>query len=472
MFGIMRQDYYDEYYKEIDKFIWNYVRKIKNTAPEKLQIGDYRDVSLLIVNSLYSKYSFGYWKRTYTEFRRTGKSIESILNVFEKELDVLFYSEYQEKLIHSSEYKFDIKKSPFYEMLLPYKNQIVIYVFNLRQLVYLTPLIQGLQQPILLLSEFDIPEETDLPEYVTAMELEYMADYKFSNPFLEKIFPFMFHFLNTYDCLLEILNPKGIIVLEGCHLQEHVLGLICNQLKIPSFCIQQGWPSLMHTMFCNYSYKYFLTWGNWFNELWRLNSPIPNYKAIGYMYPCEKENIEIKKSICFFMQAPVLISDAEYFSSFIEIMMETVVLFPTEKFLVREHPEFRLSDQTKEKIDQITNLKIVTESDLSLVFEETKIVVAHFSSVLMEGLIHNCIPVVLDLTADSIYYPDIETAGLGFITKDKNSFINALSLIIHDNEKTNSIYKSIEKKRKKIAEAVSVQAVKNAVQYINSVIGK
>lgn len=52
-------------------------------------------------------------------------------------------------------------------------GQLVIYIYNARQLVYLTPLIERLEEPVLLLSEYEIPDETELPDFVTAITLEF-----------------------------------------------------------------------------------------------------------------------------------------------------------------------------------------------------------------------------------------------------------------------------------------------------------
>ena len=61
-------------------------------------------------------------------------------------------------------------------------------------------LIERLEEPVLLLSEYEIPDETELPDFVTAITLEFTKTAPLVNPFLKEWFPLIFQYANT--CLL------------------------------------------------------------------------------------------------------------------------------------------------------------------------------------------------------------------------------------------------------------------------------
>lgn len=62
---------------------------------------------------------------------------------------------------------FDITQHPWYDALISYREHLLVYLFDEQQLRYLTPLITALNQPVVFLSEYDLPDDTDLPAYVT-----------------------------------------------------------------------------------------------------------------------------------------------------------------------------------------------------------------------------------------------------------------------------------------------------------------
>ena len=57
----------------------------------------------------------------------------------------------------------DVQKHPWREPLEECHGCVLVYVYNARQLYDLTPLINQVWRPVVLLSEYDIPDETELP---------------------------------------------------------------------------------------------------------------------------------------------------------------------------------------------------------------------------------------------------------------------------------------------------------------------
>ena len=108
------------------------------------------------------------------------------------------------------------------------------------------------------------------------------------------------------------------------------------------------------------------------------------------------------------------------------LIVSTAKSYPNILILIREHPEYR--GKTKKLLDIIhcQNIHIVNNDKLTDVYAQTKVVVSHFSSTLMEGIMYGCTPLIFNPTPNSSYYPDIEKEKLGFISKNEEEFFYKL----------------------------------------------
>lgn len=276
---------------------------------------------------------------------------------------------------------------------------------------------------------------TELPEYVTELPIEFSNERLLSDKYLELQFPLLYHYANTFDILFQIIRPCGVICLEGCHFQEQLLATISESYDIPSYGIQQGWPSIMRTGFRRFPFRYFFTWGERFNNLWGKYNPSPKFVPAGYMYKMTDGVSKEKQCVSFFLQSPCFLSDQVYFNAMLELIADSAQTYPEVDFLVREHPEYRLEKSIVEKWKKLANVEVVSDFKLQDVYERTRIVVSHFSSSLMEGILYGCIPLVFDPTVNSRYYPDVEKEGLGRIGKSTEEFKACLKdLLTEENQ--------------------------------------
>ena len=351
---------------------------------------------------------------------------------------------------------------PMPKILLSLGSRIAIYLYNNRQLKYLLPLIEEINRPLLLLCEQSVKFDIELPEYVQAIDLDYALAQRFvatENPLIKRLST---HFI-LLNSLLRALALEGVIVLEGCHLQEQMLAEIATSLGIPSIAIQQGWPSVMHTMFRRLPYTHFLTWGDAFNSLWGEYNHRPQYIATGYPYPVKAK---LSDAISFFLQSPLFISNEDYYKQMIELAVATAERFPDRKIYVREHPEFRLSNDWLSKLRNIPNLKIVTDYSLNDVFACSEIIVSHFSSSLLEGIIHHCIPISFDPTTDSYYWPNLESIGIGYTVKNFTEFFERIAQIL---SRKDCYVESLSVQQKRFFKDYDKKALNNQIRDINKI---
>lgn len=444
-------DYYVEYYEELDKRLECFISN-RGTNNE-VTLGKHNVAEPL---KTFLFYRLSMERNYYNQCRLKGmplneamERVDTFLKMFNKESR---REDLEEKIT-------DIKEHPWYELLSEYNGVLIIYLFNARQLQYLTPLILKLNQLVLLLSEYDIPEETELPEYVTVLPIEFSNENSLTDKNFELHFPLLYHYVNTFDILFQIIRPCGVICLEGCHFQEQLLAVVAESYDIPSYGIQQGWPSMMRTGFKRLPFRYFFTWGKCFSNLWVRYNPFPKFVPTGYMYEMADKVKKEKQCVSFFLQSPCFLSDQTCFDAMLDLIHDSARAFPKINFLVREHPEHRLENSVAEKWKKLDNVKVVSNCKLQDVYARTKIVVSHFSSSLMEGILYGCIPLVYDPTANSRYYPDVEKEGLGRISKSSEEFQICLKELLTEEKQL----MAFEKKNEWFASTGSVTLEKMVV---------
>lgn len=188
---------------------------------------------------------------------------------------------------------------------------------------------------------------------------------------------------------------------------------------------------MMRTGFRRLPFKYYFTWGKKFNVCWQKDNPLPEFVEMGYMYEVEDKSKTMKRDcIAYFLQGPLFLSDESYLNELINLIKEQAKSFPKWNFLIREHPEFKLPGSVLADLVQWGNVEIVSAVPLNDVLARSRVVVSHFSSTIMECLVHGAIPLVYDPTTGSRYYPDIERERLGMIAKTPDEFKTKLSYIL------------------------------------------
>ena len=218
-------NYYLEYYEKLDEKLELFVQHW--TTDKQVLLGQYCVKKPLLT---YLFYRMAEEKDHYNLCRLEGMSVNDSMKRIDALLDS-FREENHETESCQEEVLHNIKEHPWYELLSEYQGQLLIYIFNDRQLQYLVPLLQKQDCPVLLLSEQDIPDDTDFPESVMALTLDFSSEKVFIDKTFQRTFPLVFHYANTFDILLQILQPCDVICLEDRHFQEQLLAAMAKAYR-------------------------------------------------------------------------------------------------------------------------------------------------------------------------------------------------------------------------------------------------
>lgn len=400
-------DYYVAYYAELENRVKAFLRD------SGTRLGDF-DVKKPLQTFLCDRLSLE--REEYYRRRQQGLDTDAAMQRIDR-----FFSAMRGRPVREYEdadpILTDIRLHPWHEVLDGYKGVILVYVSDAGQFQYLLPLLRKFDAPALLLSEYDLPEDTDLPDCLTAMTMEFSPQRVFRHPVFAIRYPLLFHYANTFDILLRLLCPRAVLCLEGSHWQEQLLAVVASARGVPSCCMQQGWPSVMQTGLRNMPFQYYFTWSEHFSALWQAANPATYFIPCGYPYDTVHYRQTPHDSVAFFLPTPCRLFDTDSFHRLTELISAVARCHPDVPFLVREHPDYQVKDTVRIRWANIPNIRLVTDVPLPEVYACARVVVAYHVSALMECLLYGCVPLAFIPASRFSSCPDIGQKGWGYVAR-------------------------------------------------------
>ncbi len=433
-----------QFHEELEAIVTRIINRIRVTWPYGCYLGNV-DTSPIILRYLWGKF-LTKQPMTSETYRQAIKEVENTLSPL-----VTFKANVVESLSQNNQ--------KWYEYLKGQEHKLLLFATSPRILDYLSPLIKALKDDFIILTMTPIPDGFEIPSNGTVIRFSMPKAKLFRNAELEQALPWFYNFANAISWFIEILNPKLFICMDGCQSEYRLAAAFCDEKHIPSICLQLGWPSYLHTAFRDMPYTYFFTWGDKFNPLWKKNNKNTHFISTGYMDEVTREGSH--QAITFFLQAPIHLNTETYLDQMCSLIQTTALRYPHIPILVREHPEYRGKTIGLSRLIQFQNVTLVNNDKLANVYSRTNVVVSHFSSVLMEGLMYGCVPLVFNPTPGSRYNPDIEREGLGFISKNEDDFFSKLS---------HCFLKSPSKELSQWFKATGNESINNILKAINNIL--
>lgn len=396
------------------------------------------------VNSkkLYQKYVLKKLSNKKAKFIILSKYEKDIYNlIFHKDnfkFNILFKKFYSitKKIIHLYRiYKLSFrKKNSFFKE----NKKIVFNISNIKFLNYAMPLIKYLEKDSFC---FQLGSDVDLAKLIENRgfrALEIPNYYNFINHItVSKFLADFLDLLNIFDnnfYSLKNKNIKSIVTFEGNAPQDIVILEVAKKINIPCYCIQQGWSPYVHSGFRNMSFTEYFIWGNEFKkQLIRFN-PKQIFTITGSTYL--KPSVSISKiskikTISFFLQPICLFMNKFSFENFLKLIISCSENFPDIKIIVKEHPSSKLNNFFKDKLIKNKNITLYESNywNLNKILESSDITLSVFSSVILESINKNKLPIICSFGAIPKYFPflvDSKCAIEIFNIKDAMEIIDYL----------------------------------------------
>ncbi|MBO1111127.1 tetratricopeptide repeat protein [Bordetella petrii] len=213
------------------------------------------------------------------------------------------------------------------------------------------------------------------------------------------------------------LRPKCVVVPEGNAPQDIITLEACKLLGIPCYCVQQGWAPYVHTGFRNMAYTGMFVWGERFKDVLSPWNPDQHFLVSGSHVlpspPAEKAHAPV---FGFFLQRPNAQLHVDTFVSFINLIIDFARAHPEAEIVVRPHPGYPLSDGIMRVLQGLPNVRISNpfEQKLADVLASLSVAVGINSTVLLEAIRMNVVPLVCSIGAYKKYPFDFTEMGIGY----------------------------------------------------------
>ena len=378
-------------------------------------------------NPLESFVNYAYYpiRNEYCRLRCDGMSPQSALSLLVK----LPLPKNTPKGIHTLLTKQNII-SKWNDILSPLKGRPVFYAHISRMIEYLLPFIKNRTGNSTLVTECR-PNIESIKSVgnITLVRFVDSGCRLFVNDFLEYNFPLFHSFSNTIALLDRCLEPPVFYSVCGCQTQAKIWASICNSRGGESVLFQHGWPAHIHAGFANMPYKKMVLWGKRFKDLWHHRNPLIEYSVGGYPYPVLKTGDH--NCITFFLQEPYFVSSTDILNRYYNLIIDTARRNPGLSILYRLHPESDIDSEIRDRLDSGINTYDVSDKPLEDVYSRTKVAVSHYSSTIMECIVHGCIPLVFNPTPNWQYTPDLEAESIGYISTSEHEFRTKLPFALN-----------------------------------------
>lgn len=244
------------------------------------------------------------------------------------------------------------------------------------------------------------------------------------------------------------LRPKCVVVVEGNAPQDILMSEAARQYGIPCYCIQQGWSPYVHTGFRNMNYTEMFVWGRRFAESLMPYNPNMTFRATGN-HALRMANKKIGggnlNTISFFLQAPSALLGVKAFDSFIGLVSDVAQAHPELRIIVREHPGYSISENVRGVLANLSNVRfsIPEQEALVDVISVSDLAVSVFSTVLLEAMAMNVVPLICSIGAISRYEPRISDECAAFEVQSVEEARRLIDELVKEPQRLNAIKKSM-----------------------------
>ncbi len=230
-----------------------------------------------------------------------------------------------------------------------------------------------------------------------------------------------FQLMHEADVTLEALRalrPKCVLVVEGNAPLDVITSEACRLIGIPCFCMQQGWSPYIHSGFRNMAYTEMFVWGERFAQLLKPHNPDQKFRVTGSHAvqagaSLSRGSASSARTFSFFLQAPCALLGVAAYDAFVGLIAEAAAAHPQVEIVVREHPGYPLPSVLREKLAACPNVYFSNPAaePLANVISISEMVVSVFSTVLLEAVAMNVVPLICSIGAMRRFEPDLASLG-------------------------------------------------------------
>jgi hypothetical protein len=249
---------------------------------------------------------------------------------------------------------------------------------------------------------------------------------------------------------LSALRPACVLVVEGNAPLDVITAEASRLLDIPCYCIQQGWSPYVHSGFRNMEFTEMLVWGEHFARLLQPFNPNQKFLVTGshaIRSRARADSLPLLgvETISFFLQAPCAQLSVEAFEAFVALIAEVASSHPRVRLIVREHPGYPVPKITRDNFLIFPNIQFSTPAleRLADVIDQSDMVVSIFSTVLVEAVAMNVVPLICSIGDMPNYEPALASLGVAIEVHSTTDARRVIDEMIADSTPLDSMRRAI-----------------------------
>jgi hypothetical protein len=270
----------------------------------------------------------------------------------------------------------------------------------------------------------------------------------FSSSALDEFSPLMREADATLEGLM-MLRPKCVLVVEGNAPLNVITSEACKAAGIPCFCIQQGWSPYIHSGFRNMTYTEMFVWGERFAQLLKPYNPDQVFRVTGSHIVQRPQSAAgltpSARTLSFFLQAPCALLGIADYDAFLDLITEVATAHPQIQIVVRAHPGYPLPPASTEKFLLRSNVRFSDPATelLTDVISVSEMVISVFSTVLLEAIAIDVVPLICSIGSMRRYEPDLASLNAAIEVQSIADARHVIDEVIADPARLDSIRRNL-----------------------------
>ena len=287
-----------------------------------------------------------------------------------------------------------------------------------------------------------------------------------------------FKFLCTqYDLFRAFFaaRPGSVLVVpEGNAPINEIAANAAQQSGVKTICIQHGWSPVSHAGFRNLHFDDMLVWGDLFAELLAPANPRQTFTVVGTPTPLpsvpDADATRPVRGIGFFLQKTGPLIDASDWAAYLDLIGWAGARFPSIDIVIRDHPSTpSLDPMERSRIGGSSNIRFMPPANYSLAdtIACCDIVVAAYSTTLLEAIAVGAIPLVFGASGMPHYHPDLASMGAALEEKSLSNAKTSLASLVDDGSVRARLRMRGQALRARLFAASGGQAISRIVEKIS-----
>ena len=281
-----------------------------------------------------------------------------------------------------------------------------------------------------------------------------------------------------YEAAIRYFRPRAVLTVEGDSVQDCLLAQTAQAFGVYAVCLHWGAPitPFVKIGYRNFQGDEFLSWGEYFTEIFREFSPRLKFRNVGN-HKLEPQTAAAgdRRKVVLLHQKDAYFFDPASLRACMDFFLAAAAQFPEWEFVIRPHPNEPLPEADLERLQAIPNLRLDDSRKVSLAktMEGALLSVSMNTTAALEAMCSGVIPFFFNpsgLVPD--YQRRLAELGCGCLVEDVQAALPSFAEWLNDPALQTRARENIEKNRRFFFERTGEAALDAIVKALRAAVGE